>query len=287
MSIMSQYDKGLDHLRRLPQKKAATPAVPAGKGAEAASGAVADPPVDADAEAVALATLPAVRPDDDDAEDAVVSPETRDMAVQVVKGAFGTRRGAKPPIRLTPLTPLPPSPPLPISISDLEKQGAVHMATMQAMERTSEWKDYESHVTFELNLIRARYAAADEPMTPARRAQLDAHLRAKQTEIMNDHAEAAAERFISALTPREVDELRSKLRGIDVSAASLPGFAEGGSGPGAKGGAAGGGGSIFDGDLRDALWQVSSMLSAAEKSSKVKGAMGPPPAALPPGSRKV
>lgn len=164
------------------------------------------------------------------------------------------------------------------------------MATMQAMERTSEWKDYESHVTFELNLIRARYAAADEPMTPARRAQLDAHLRAKQTEIMNDHAEAAAERFISALTPREVDELRSKLRGIDVSAASLPGYVDQGQGGGIAGGAGGAkakaGGSIFDGDLRDALWQVSSLLSAAERNSKIKGAMGPPPAALPPGSRK-
>lgn len=137
------------------------------------------------------------------------------------------------------------------------------MATMQAMERSKEWRDYDGHVNFELNLLRARYAAAGEPMTSQRRSQMAAHLKAKQMEVMEEHAEAAAEQFVSSLTQSELEEMRTRLRRLDASVpldSVNPSKSKG---------------SIYDDEFKSALEHLSSVLSDAESAgmdiSKIVG----------------
>ena len=145
-------------------------------------------------------------------------------------------------------------------IRDLESRNAVHSATMQAVERTREWRDYDSHAHFELQLLRMRYASGEAggggAMSAQRRAQMQAHLRVKQLEVMDEHATHAAERFVRSLTPAEADEMRAVLRRVDASTA--------GSAAGAQdaGGARSPGGTAFDAELRSALEELSALLPA-------------------------
>ena len=146
-------------------------------------------------------------------------------------------------------------------IRDLESRNAVHAATMQAMERTREWRDYDAHAHFELSLLRLRYAGAGdkgEAMPAQRRAQMQAHLRAKQLEVMEEHAAQAAAGFLRALTPDEALELRAKLRRVDASTDASRAGGEAAAGGGI-------GGSAFDAELRDALAELSALLPALSK----------------------
>ncbi len=131
---------------------------------------------------------------------------------------------------------------------------------MRAMERVPEWREYDAHVTYELDMLRARYAASGEAMTPTRRAQMAAHLKAKQREVMEKHAEAAAERYMASLSPQQVEALRAQLRRVD---ASVPEDVPTTTKPGGE--------SMFDKELKDALWELSSMMAAAQAAAKSKG----------------
>jgi len=140
-------------------------------------------------------------------------------------------------------------------IRDLEDRHAVHTATMQIMERSREWKDYDAHVHFELQLLRLRYSSGEtsaEAMTSQRRAQMAAHLRAKQLEVMNEHATDAANQFVKNLSEKEKDELRTTLSRVDASTTGLAA----GAGPKTPGG------SVFDDELRNALNELSVLLPA-------------------------
>ena len=140
-------------------------------------------------------------------------------------------------------------------IRDLEDRHAVHTATMQIMERSREWKDYDAHVHFELQLLRLRYSSGEtsaEAMTSQRRAQMAAHLRAKQLEVMNEHATEAANQFVKNLSDKEKDELRATLSRVDASTTGLAA----GAGPKTPGG------SVFDDELRNALNELSVLLPA-------------------------
>jgi len=151
-------------------------------------------------------------------------------------------------------------------IRDLEERNAVHAASMAAVERSREWRDYDAHAHLELGLLRLRYSEG-EPMTAQRRAQMQAHLRAKQLEVMEEHATQAAEAFVQALAPGEADELRASMLRIDAPA---PGGG-GGAGAGAGAGAGGGGSkhsvgtSAFDDELRDALAELSLILPTLQR----------------------
>jgi hypothetical protein len=113
-------------------------------------------------------------------------------------------------------------------LGELQRQGQLHRATMQAIEDTDEWKDYDAHVSFELAYIRHRYQAGGEKdgaphaMTTQRRNQMQAHLRQKQREVMDMHADKAAEAFVQTLTPSELQALRERLLRVDAGGPSLP-----------------------------------------------------------------
>lgn len=93
----------------------------------------------------------------------------------------------------------------------------MHKETLALMEGSKEWQDYESNVNFEMNILRLRYAATpDAPVTPARRAQMQAHLRAVQAKVMEEHATEAAQRFVESLSSKEVGELRDMVGRLDV-----------------------------------------------------------------------
>ena len=150
-------------------------------------------------------------------------------------------------------------------IRDLEERNAVHTASMAAVERSREWRDYDAHAHLELGLLRLRYSEG-EPMTAQRRAQMQAHLRAKQLEVMEEHATQAADAFVRALSPREAEELRATMLRIDAPASA------GGAGGRGGGGSDSGGGSkhsvgtsAFDDELRDALAELSLILPALQK----------------------
>jgi len=146
-------------------------------------------------------------------------------------------------------------------IRDLEDRHAVHTATMQSMERSREWKDYDAHVHFELQLLRLRYSSGEtsaEAMTSQRRAQMAAHLRAKQLEVMEEHATQAAAVFVNNLSEKEKEELKSSLSRIDASTAGIAANA----GPKTPGG------SVFDDELRSALNELSVLLPALSQPNK-------------------
>jgi hypothetical protein len=149
-------------------------------------------------------------------------------------------------------------------IRDLEDRHAVHTATMQTMERSREWKDYDAHVHFELQLLRLRYSSGEtsaEAMTSQRRAQMAAHLRAKQLEVMNEHATEAANQFVKNLSEKEKEELRATLSRVDASTTGLAA----GAGPKTPGG------SVFDDELRSALNELSVLLPALTSNNKGRG----------------
>ena len=140
-------------------------------------------------------------------------------------------------------------------IRDLEDRHAVHTATMQSMERSREWKDYDAHVHFELQLLRLRYSSGEtsaEAMTSQRRAQMAAHLRTKQLEVMEEHATQAAAVFVNNLSESEKEQLKLSLSRIDASTTGITANA----GPKTPGG------SVFDDELRSALNELSLLLPA-------------------------
>ena len=155
-------------------------------------------------------------------------------------------------------------------IRDLEERNAVHAASMAAVERSREWRDYDAHAHLELGLLRLRYTEG-EPMTAQRRAQMQAHLRAKQIEVMEEHATQAAEAFVRALSPSEADELRASMLRIDAPAIGVSSGGGGGGGggddeTGTRGGSAHAvGTSAFDDELRDALAELSLILPGLQK----------------------
>lgn len=95
---------------------------------------------------------------------------------------------------------------------------AAHREAMRSIEASREWRDYDSHVAFELLVLKHRYStSAGAPMTTARRAQMAAHLRAKQAEIMDAHAEAASEDFLQGLAPADRAALARRLLRIEAT----------------------------------------------------------------------
>jgi AMMECR1 domain-containing protein len=142
-------------------------------------------------------------------------------------------------------------------LSDLAQRGRVHAATLALVERTPEWRNYESEVNFELNVLRMRYASTPgSPMTPMRRAQMQAHLRAAQRKVMEEHADRAAKAFVGALAPGDAAALRGVVGRLDT-----PGL-----GRRALEGAAGAAGEDAESlrvaaeELRDSLWELSALV---------------------------
>jgi hypothetical protein len=150
-------------------------------------------------------------------------------------------------------------------LAELEKAGRVARASLAAVEASGEWRDYEAHVNFELNHLRVRYAASADGGGAARMAQLNAHVRAKQAAVMDEHATAAARAFVESLSSREVTDLRSRISRIDMPGVGAS-VARGGMDETSDEQVA-----VSAEELRDALWQVSTELAKAEaigKSSK-------------------
>lgn len=116
---------------------------------------------------------------------------------------------------------------------DLAAAGRLHDETMAMIEASEEWRDYDAHVTFELNLLRHRYtveagAVGGGAMDTARRTQLQEHLRQKQAAVMTEHAEELASEMVALMTPEERSRLTAALWRVDApeaaaaAAAALP-----------------------------------------------------------------
>jgi len=162
-------------------------------------------------------------------------------------------------------------------LEDLEKGAAIHTETMKVIEGSQEWKDYDSHISFEMLMLKHRYqTSSDYAMTTARRAQLQAHLRAKQQAVMEQHAEMAARAFLESMTSGERTALKGRLLRIDAptgknaearrsrpeaATAALQQLDK------AKPTASLGSGADDDVALRDALWQLSKDVCQAATSS--------------------
>ena len=100
------------------------------------------------------------------------------------------------------------------------EESAVSNEVRRAVHEMPEWKEYDSEVAFELNLLRWRYSASGQKMTPARRAQMQAHAAQTQDKLMSEHAELAAKRYAASLTAKERTELRRLFSRLDPNAAS-------------------------------------------------------------------
>jgi len=147
-------------------------------------------------------------------------------------------------------------------LADLAARGKVHAATLALVEGTPEWRNYESEVNYELNVLRLRYASTPgTPMTPMRRAQMQAHLRAAQRKVMEEHAGRAAAAYVAGLAPGEAEALRGAVARLDT-----PGV-----GRGVLEAAEGAGGASVERlrlqaeELRDSLWALSSLVGAEKK----------------------
>jgi len=147
-------------------------------------------------------------------------------------------------------------------LDDLRRAGRVHAATLALMEGASEWRDYEAEVHFELTALRARYAPApDAPATPARRAQMQAHLRAAQARVMDAHATRAARAFVAGLSAAQARALRAEVGRLDAPGVGAPladaaAAAEAGSHAALR---------VSAEERKDALWQLSTSLAEGEK----------------------
>lgn len=140
-----------------------------------------------------------------------------------------------------------------LSFTELEAKGELHDATLRTIEDAEEWQDYDAHVSFELAALRHRYISTDTPMTPARRSQMQAHLRQKQAEIMDMHATRAAERFVSSLTASEKAALRQRFLHLDAAGTPLSLAPRS---PGAE---------VSPEQMKEALWEASAALASAER----------------------
>ena len=149
-------------------------------------------------------------------------------------------------------------------LSDLDHSGRIHSETLRLMEGSAEWQGYESHVNFDMNVLRMRYAATpDAPLTPARRSQMQAHLRAAQAKVMEEHATAAARKFVESLTPQEVTALRDMVGRLDTPGVGAPLAAQGaGQADGYEKYR------VSAENLRDALWEVSAALGKDPAAAK-------------------
>jgi len=132
----------------------------------------------------------------------------------------------------------------------------VHKETLSLMEGAPEWQNYESQANYELNMLRMRYASTpDTSMTPARRAQMQAHLRATQGKIMEEHATEAAKKFVESLAPREVALLRGMIGRLDAPGVGAPLAAQAGEKAESYEGFR-----VSAENLKEALWEVSTAL---------------------------
>jgi hypothetical protein len=158
-------------------------------------------------------------------------------------------------------------------LADLERSGRVHKETLALMEGAPEWQGYEANVNFDLNVLRMRYAATPGvPMTPARRAQMQAHLRAAQAKVMEEHATAAARKFVDSLAPREVAALRDMVGRLDTPGVGAPLAAAAAAARAGEDAAAEY--RVSAEGLKDALWEVSAALGAAEAKAQGRGRGG-------------
>ncbi len=150
----------------------------------------------------------------------------------------------------------------------------MHRETLAAVEATREWADYEGHVNFELNMLRLRYASTpNAPMTPARRAQMQAHARAKQSAVMEEHAGEAARKFVESLAPGEITALRDLVARLDPPGVGAL-VARGTDGDFFAGGDDEPSPAVSAEALKDALEQVGSALGAAAAAGKKRGGGG-------------
>lgn len=149
--------------------------------------------------------------------------------------------------------------------AELEAHGELHDATLRTIEDAEEWQDYDADVSFELAALRHRYISTDAPMTSARRAQMQAHLRQKQREVMEEHASRAASQFLDALTASEKAELRKRFLRLDAAGTPLTAAVPAGSGAA----------EVSPEAMKDALWEASEALAAAERQGVAPGTGGP------------
>jgi hypothetical protein len=104
--------------------------------------------------------------------------------------------------------------------SALHSAAGVHAATMELIEGSAEWADYDAHVTFELQALRHRYAAAANwgAMPTAVRSQMSAHLRQKQAAVMAGHAAELAGEVLAVMSRSEREALARKLLRLERAA---------------------------------------------------------------------
>jgi hypothetical protein len=100
------------------------------------------------------------------------------------------------------------------AVRRLAEGRAVRVEASRVLEGSQEWKDYDSDVTFRLQLLRARYLAEGHGLTPARRQQLSAHMERTQMEAMREHARAAAQKLAASLTPEQKKDLLERARRV-------------------------------------------------------------------------
>jgi len=95
----------------------------------------------------------------------------------------------------------------------LQSAAGVHAATISLIESSAEWADYDAHVTFELQALRHRYAAAANwgAMPTSLRSQMSAHLRQKQAAVMAGHAAELAGEVLAIMSRPEREALARQL----------------------------------------------------------------------------
>lgn len=114
------------------------------------------------------------------------------------------------------------------ALSILSGQRGDHVQVMKVIESSPEWADYDAHVTFEILAVRHAYAsgasegdARGAAMTPARRSQMQAHVRQVQQRVMEQHAEEVAAAYVASLTAKEASRVRQQLLSIETAAAAV------------------------------------------------------------------
>eukprot|EP01138_Halocafeteria_seosinensis_P013194 gb/GECG01013476.1/.p1 GENE.gb/GECG01013476.1/~~gb/GECG01013476.1/.p1 ORF type:complete len:362 (+),score=67.50 gb/GECG01013476.1/:1-1086(+) len=107
------------------------------------------------------------------------------------------------------------------ALDEVEQRGELRDEMIQAIGETPEWKAYDQEVDFETNVVKNRYYAAEEKMTPARRAQMSAHVKQVHEAVMEKHANEIAENFVESLSSKEKDKLRDQFNRIDAKGVSL------------------------------------------------------------------
>jgi hypothetical protein len=94
---------------------------------------------------------------------------------------------------------------------------------------------------------------------------MQAHLRQKQREVMEEHASRAASQFLDALTATEKAELRKRFLRLDAAGTPLTAAVPAGTGAA----------EVSPEAMKDALWEASEALAAAERRGVAPGSGGP------------